>query len=113
MEVYMLPWQKFAVFDGRAGRREYWTFVLVNFVISMVINILAKQVGVIGIVGLLFSLATLVPSIAVGIRRLHDTGKSGWYMLLMFIPLLGWLAMLLFMVQPSSEANDYGAVPTL
>lgn len=113
MEVYMLPWQKFAVFDGRAGRREYWTFVLVNFVISMVINILAKQVGVLSIVGLLFSLATMIPSISVGIRRLHDTGKSGWYMLLMLIPVLGWLALFVFMVQPSSEANDYGAVPTL
>jgi len=113
MEVYMLPWQNFAMFSGRAGRREFWTFTLVNLVINLIINALAKQVGLFSIVGLLFSLAIFVPGLAVGIRRLHDTGKSGWYFLLMLIPVIGWLALIIFMVQPSSEANDYGAVPTL
>ncbi len=109
----MLPWQKFAVFDGRAGRREYWTFTLANLVINLVINAMANQVSILGIFGLLFSLAIFVPGLAVGIRRLHDTGKSGWYLLLMLIPVLGWLALFLFMVQPSEGANDYGPTPTL
>ncbi|PKL50569.1 MAG: DUF805 domain-containing protein [Candidatus Riflebacteria bacterium HGW-Riflebacteria-2] len=113
MEVYMLPWQKFAVFSGRSGRGEYWTFTLVNLVISLVISAVAKQIGIVGILGLLFSLATLVPGLAVGIRRLHDTGKSGWYLLLALIPLLGWLALFIFMVQPSSGNNEYGAPPAV
>lgn len=109
--MYLKPWMNFAKFDGRASRREYWTFVLVNMAISIVINFLARQVGILGILSMLFSLAVFVPSLAVGIRRLHDTGKSGWMFLLAFIPLLGWLALLIFMLQESSGDNQYGVTP--
>lgn len=111
MEVYMQPWMKFATVEGRASRREYWTFVLINLAVNMVLTILAKQVSLVGIFGLLFSLALIVPSIAVGIRRLHDTGKSGWYLLAGLIPVIGWLAVLIFMLQESSGDNDYGVTP--
>ncbi|MBU1107831.1 MAG: DUF805 domain-containing protein [Candidatus Riflebacteria bacterium] len=111
MEIYVQPWMKFATFEGRAGKREYWTFVLINFAVNIVLSIMAKQIGLIGILGGLFALATLIPSITVGVRRLHDTGKSGWYLLLGFIPVLGWLAMLVFMLQESSGANEYGSAP--
>jgi uncharacterized membrane protein YhaH (DUF805 family) len=111
MEVYMKPWSNFANFNDRASRREYWTFVLINMAITIVLNFLARQVGVIGILSMLFSLAIFVPSLAVGIRRLHDTGKSGWMFLLAFIPIIGWLILLIFMLQESGGDNQYGAVP--
>jgi len=111
MEVYMQPWMKFATVEGRASRREYWTFVLINMAVNVVLTILAKQVSLVGILGLLFSLALIVPSIAVGIRRLHDTGKSGWYLLAGLVPVIGWLAVLIFMLQESSGDNNYGVTP--
>lgn len=112
MEIYMQPWMKFAAFEGRASRREYWTFVLINLAISIAINIMAKQLALISIFGILFSLAILIPSIAVGIRRLHDSGKSGWLLLIGFIPVLGWLAVIYFLVQESDGNNAYGAPPS-
>ncbi|OGK05258.1 MAG: hypothetical protein A2W80_07015 [Candidatus Riflebacteria bacterium GWC2_50_8] len=112
MEIYMQPWMKFAAFEGRASRREYWTFVLINIAISIAISIMAKVVGIISIFGILFSLAVLIPSIAVGIRRLHDSGKSGWFLLIALIPVLGWFAVIYFMVQESDGNNAYGAPPS-
>lgn len=111
MEIYVKPWMNFANFSGRAGRREYWTFVLINFAASIVLNFLARQVGILGILSMLFSLAIFVPSLAVGVRRLHDTNKSGWFFLLVLIPVLGWLALLIFMLLESGGDNQYGAVP--
>jgi len=111
MEVYMQPWMKFATVEGRASRREYWTFVLINMAVNVVLTILAKQVSLVGILGLLFSLALIVPSIAVGIRRLHDTGKSGWYLLAGLVPVIGWLAVLIVMLQERSGDNNYGVTP--
>ena len=112
MEIYLQPWMKFATADGRASKREYWTFVLINLAVSIALNILAKQIGLISIVGLLFSLAIFIPSVAVGIRRLHDSGKTGWLLLIGVIPVLGWLALLYLMLQDSDGNNAYGAPPS-
>ncbi len=112
MEAYMMPWQKYAQFDGRSGRKEYWTFVLGNFAVFVILGILGYFVGsLIGIVSMLFSLAALVPSIAVGIRRLHDIGKSGWWMLIVLIPFLGALVFIVLMLMGSAGDNQYGAPP--
>ena len=105
--------QKYAVFEGRAGRPEYWYWVLFTVLVSIAANILGEVIGVTGnALGALFSLATLVPSIAVGVRRLHDTGRSGWNLLWGVIPLLGWVVVLYFTVQPSEAGtNRFGPQP--
>ncbi len=111
--------ENYATFTGRASRAEYWYFTLVAFIISFAISAVATLIGG-GIGGLLsglgglFSLAILVPSIAVGVRRLHDTGKSGWYLLLGLIPVLGTIAVIYFLVQPSDpDTNLYGYNPEM
>ncbi|MGP2569682.1 DUF805 domain-containing protein [Ornithobacterium rhinotracheale] len=91
----------YANFKGRTNRKAYWIFVGINLVISIILGIIDGITGL-PILGLLFSLATLVPSIAIGVRRMHDVGKSGWFLLIPFYNL--YLA-----IQPSDAANQYGA----
>jgi len=81
MGYYFQTWKKFATFEGRARRAEYWQFFVLNFVFSFVIGI-ACGVLKIPYVNALFTVATLIPSIAVGVRRMHDTGRSGWHMII-------------------------------
>ena len=105
--------ENYANFEGRARRSEYWYFTLVSVLISIVLRIIDSVVGSeIGIVGLIYSLAVLVPSIAVGVRRLHDIGKSGWYLLVALIPIAGaiWLLVLLC-TEGDHGPNQYGADP--
>jgi uncharacterized membrane protein YhaH (DUF805 family) len=97
--------KKYAVFDGRARRQEFWIFFLASFVVSCV-------VGWIPVIGWLISLAFFVPSIAVGTRRLHDTGRSGWLQLLALIPLVGLIILIVFWVQEGTAGqNKYGSNP--
>jgi uncharacterized membrane protein YhaH (DUF805 family) len=93
---------KYADFKGRAARPEFWWFALATFVVSAVLN------QVIPMLGALFSLAVLLPSLAVAARRLHDIGKSGWFLLLLLIPVIGWLVLLYFYIQPSGPSNEFG-----
>ncbi len=86
MEWYLKVLRNYAVFDGRAQRSEYWYFVLFNFIISLVLGLIDGMAGTMmtetqGILGSIYSLAVLVPSIAVGVRRMHDTDHSGWFIL--------------------------------
>ena len=99
---------KYVAFDGRASRSEFWWFALFTFAVGVVFSLIGLD-----IVGLLFNLAVLLPSLSVGSRRLHDMGKSGWLQLLWFIPVLGWIAMIYFLVQPSEGPNSYGEGPAL
>jgi uncharacterized membrane protein YhaH (DUF805 family) len=96
--------EKYADFNGRASRPEFWWFVLGCFVINILANIVFASW-----IASLVSLALLVPSIAVGARRLHDIGKSGWLQLLGIIPLIGWAILIYWAVQPGqAESNQYG-----
>jgi uncharacterized membrane protein YhaH (DUF805 family) len=114
MEWYLEVLKKYAVFSGRARRKEYWMFVLFNIIISFVLGFVEGLMGGTGIIGLVYSLAVFIPSIAVGVRRLHDTGRSGWWLLLILIPLIGAIALLIFMVQEGKdEENDFGRNPKL
>jgi len=111
-ENYLAVLKKYAVFTGRADRKEFWMFTLANFVIGIVLSILVK-IPILGIlvwiVYFLFGLAILVPSIAVGVRRLHDTDKTGWLMLLFLVPALGAIAVLvLCAMEGTPGANQYG-----
>ena len=100
----------YANFKGRARRNEFWMFTLVSVVISIATSvidgIMFKDVGA---VNGLYSLAILVPSIAVGARRLHDTGRSGWWQLLWILIIIGWIPLIFFLATDSDIGdNDYG-----
>jgi len=112
---------KYADFSGRANRPEYWYWVLallaVNVVLAMIEGaILAPMMGFEAFspeagqpLRLLFSLAVLIPSLAVAVRRLHDTGRSGWWLLIQLIPVLGTLVMLWWLTRPSeTQENRFG-----
>jgi uncharacterized membrane protein YhaH (DUF805 family) len=118
MNWYIGVWKKFAVFEGRAARTEYWMFFLFNILIGIVLAVADLATGTfseetgLGLLGGLYSLAVLIPSIAVTVRRLHDTGRSGWWVLVGLIPLLGVLVLLVFMVLDSEPGeNAYGPNP--
>src|SRR5690606_8388953 len=110
MEYFLGAYKKYADFTGRARRQEYWMFILFYFIVSIILGIVDGVLGI-QILGLLFSLASLVPSLAIGARRLHDTGRSGWWQLLYLIPLIGLIIMIVFLVQDSHPDNEYGPNP--
>lgn len=97
---------KYAEFSGRAGRKEFWMFVLVYLIIYVILMVIEEALG------LIFSLAVLVPSIAITTRRLHDTGMSGWWQLLGLIPIIGWVIVIILTIRPGQPgANQYGQNP--
>ncbi|MBI4962563.1 MAG: DUF805 domain-containing protein [Desulfomonile tiedjei] len=112
MRWYLQVLQKYAVFSGRAQRTEYWMFVLFNLVITVLLYVIEGLVGGPGILGGIYSLAVLIPSIAVTVRRLHDTNRSGWWWLIGLIPLIGFIVLIVFTVQDSQPGeNQYGPNP--
>jgi uncharacterized membrane protein YhaH (DUF805 family) len=108
--------QKYADFSGRARRSEYWWFFLFSLISSGVASVIdsilgTRYGGTTGLVQALVQLALLVPGIAVGVRRLHDTARSGWWLLIGLVPVVGWIVLLVFFVQDSRGENQYGAAP--
>lgn len=110
----------YANFQGRAQRKEYWMFILFNVIITAILGIIDSALsasltvgqGEIGILGALYGLAVLVPGLAVSVRRLHDTGRMGWWILIALIPFIGGLVLLIFMVLDSEQnENQYGPNP--
>jgi uncharacterized membrane protein YhaH (DUF805 family) len=114
---YLEVLKKYATFGGRARRKEYWMFLLVNLVITIVLGMVESQLGLVGALGfgmlsLVYSVVLLLPSIAVGVRRLHDTGRSGWWLLIAFVPLVGAIALIVFAAQEGEQGhNEYGPNP--
>ena len=112
MNWYLDVLKKYAVFEGRARRKEFWMFVLFNFLIALAIGIIEGIVGTGGILGMLYFFAIMVPGIAVSVRRLHDTGRSGWFLLINLVPLVGWIIVIVFLVQDSQPSdNKFGPNP--
>ncbi|MDR2731152.1 MAG: DUF805 domain-containing protein [Treponema sp.] len=115
LENFIEVIKKYTVIEGRARRREFWMFALASFIIGVIFAILA----VIPILGIIFSiasslfyLATIVPGFTVGVRRLHDRDKSGWFILLMLIPLVGGIILLVWCaMEGTSGRNKYGPDP--
>ncbi len=106
--------ENYANFSGRARRAEFWWTLLINWAIMVVLAIIG--LAVLGDAGvalyLLYALATFIPSLAVGIRRLHDTGKSGWYLLISLIPFVGSIILLVFFASDGERGpNQYGPSP--
>ena len=122
MKWFIKCLKHYANFNGRAGRKEYWMFALFSiiFLFAWLVLISGLSVGLgeqgqqsaITIAWCVYFLALLIPSLAVGVRRLHDIGKSSWWMLLALIPFLGWLVLSIFFVINSEwSSNKYGDNP--
>lgn len=106
VESVQTCFKKYAEFNGRASTPEYWWWVL--FIVLA--SVAGQMVG--DVVGGLVSLATLLPSIGVTTRRLHDIDKSGWWQLIYIIPLLGWAVMIYWCIQNPVEPNRFSAADT-
>jgi len=109
---------KYATFEGRAGRKEYWFFVLYYCIAYFALMVVDEALGTmneaagVGLLSALFALATLLPAAAVTVRRLHDTDRSGWWILIGLVPLVGDLVLIVFAAQDSRPgANPYGPNP--
>ena len=111
MNYYLKVLKNYAVFSGRARRKEYWMFVLFNMIVSFLLGMVDGATGMLdeatgrGTISSIYSLAVLVPTIAVAVRRMHDVGKSGWYML---IPIYN---LVLACTDSEEGENKYGANP--
>jgi len=115
MEWYIKVWKQYADFSGRARRKEYWMFTLFNIIFFMLSFILGDMLGLeIGVIYMLYTLAVIIPSLAVCIRRLHDIGKSGWNYLIGLIPLIGGIILIVwFCTDSQAGENKWGANPKL
>jgi uncharacterized membrane protein YhaH (DUF805 family) len=104
---------KYSDFSGRARRSEYWWWALALVLAGIVISIISRISWPLGLIlDLLLFFATIVPGLAVGVRRLHDTGKSGWWLLIGFVPCVGFIVLLVFFVTDSEPVpNEYGPPP--
>ncbi|MCW8795966.1 MAG: DUF805 domain-containing protein [Chlorobium sp.] len=118
MNWYLDVLKKYAVFSGRARRKEYWYFYLFNTIIEVALMLVDYMIGWysieggIGVLSAIYVLGIMIPGIAVSIRRLHDTGRSGWWLLIGLIPFIGAIVLLVFMVQDSKQGeNEYGPNP--
>jgi uncharacterized membrane protein YhaH (DUF805 family) len=111
MEHYMNALRSYADFSGRNRRKAFWMFYLINLLISIVLGVVDELMGV-AVIGTIYSLALLIPQLSAGARRLHDTGRSGWWQLLWLVPIIGWIVIIVFLAQDSHEGeNDFGPNP--
>jgi uncharacterized membrane protein YhaH (DUF805 family) len=107
---------KYADFKGRASRPEYWWYFLAQFILVLILEILLAATdnnSAVSVLLLAVSLALLLPSLAVGVRRLHDTDKVGWWILLGLIPVIGTIVLIVFFATPGTDGdNRFGPAPT-
>ncbi len=103
--------KKYADFSGRASRSEYWFFYLAIFLIGLILGVIDVMVGT-NALSALWNLAVLVPSLAVAVRRLHDTDRSGWNLLWLLLPVVGAIVLLVFFCSASKAPNKYGEGPS-
>jgi uncharacterized membrane protein YhaH (DUF805 family) len=113
MDWYLKVVKNYVGFQGRARRKEYWMFFLFNVIIGFVIGFVDGLFNLSQVLSTLYSLAILLPSLAVGVRRLHDTGRSGLWLLIGLIPLIGFIVLLIFFCEDSKDENQYGPNPKL
>lgn len=134
MEWMLMPLRRYAEFTGRSRRREYWLFVVFLVIGFIILGMLDTMLGLGGsasswhsasgsrvgagasfnggVLTIIFWLATLVPSLAVGVRRLHDTDRSGWWLLIALIPLIGGIVLLVFtLLEGTRGPNRFGPDP--
>ena len=104
MNYYFTVLRKYANVEGRARRAEYWYFILFHFIVSITLGLMEAAMHTSGLM-IIYSVAIILPSLAVGMRRMHDVGKSGWYI---FIPIYG---LVLACVEGNKGPNEYGPDP--
>jgi uncharacterized membrane protein YhaH (DUF805 family) len=110
MDWYLYVLKHYAVFSGRANRPQYWTFTLINVVVSLVFTMLNGLTH--GVLAPLYSLFIVIPSLAVQVRRLHDINRSAWWLLIVLIPVIGSIILLIFSALPGTPGpNTYGPQP--
>jgi len=118
MSWYFEVLKRYAIFEGRARRKEYWLFLLFNIIVEAVLSVVDLATGTFnprvgtGLLGGVYYLLVLVPSLAVAVRRLHDTNRVGWWLFVSLIPLVGAIILLFFLAQDGDAgANRYGPDP--
>lgn len=112
MNYYLDVLKNYATFSGRARRKEYWMFTLINTLITIALYILAFFIPVLFILYCLYGLAVLLPGLAVSVRRLHDVEKSGWWLLIALVPIVGGILLLVWeCTEGTHGANQYGEDP--
>ena len=103
-------------FQARSTRSAYWYFVLflvIGGFITGIADVLLFQPQYVGPINGIFSVATIIPSLSVSVRRLHDIGRTGWWLLLALIPIIGWIVLIVWACQPTDpQTNAYGPPPT-
>ncbi len=118
MSWYLEALKKYAVFSGRSRRMEYWYFVLFNIIVAVVLSLIDRLTGTfsaasnIGLLSGIYALAVLIPTLAVTVRRLHDIDRTGWWILINLIPLIGTIVLLVFELTPGTPgSNRFGPDP--
>lgn len=118
MTWFLAAFKKYATFSGRAQRREYWYFFLFYTLIIVALAVADLLLGTfdegqgLGLFSGIFALVTALPSVAVGVRRLHDIGRSGWWLLITVVPLIGVIWLLIYTARDGDPGeNEYGANP--
>ena len=117
LDWYVDAWRNFGNFEGRSSRPAYWYFALVHLIISFMCLFLDvavfRSADDVPVLSILYALATFIPGLSLSVRRLHDTGRSGWWLLVEVVPVVGQLVLLLFLVSASQPGdNRYGPTPT-
>jgi uncharacterized membrane protein YhaH (DUF805 family) len=115
---YLEALKKYAVFGGRSRRKEYWYFVLFNLIVSLVLSAIDALLGTfssstnVGLLGGIYGLAIIIPSIAVSVRRLHDIDRTGWWLLISLVPVIGTIVLLVFAaLEGTPGENRFGPNP--
>ncbi|MFJ9592145.1 DUF805 domain-containing protein [Streptomyces virginiae] len=112
MNYYLDVLKKYAVFSGRARRQEYWMFFLFQIAALIIVSILDAVLGTSPWLYALFALGTLLPNLGVTIRRLHDTGKSGWWIFIAIVPIVGFIWFIVLLATAGQQQpNQYGPDP--
>ncbi|MCX6021796.1 MAG: DUF805 domain-containing protein [Chloroflexi bacterium] len=111
MELYLDALKRYVEFSGRSSRKAFWYFVGLNLVVVIVLAIIEAIIGIPGMLSGLYQLGVLLPSLAVGVRRLHDTGRSGWWTLIAFIPFGGLVLLYFYVLEGNTSPNQYGPSP--
>jgi uncharacterized membrane protein YhaH (DUF805 family) len=118
MSYYLEALKKYAVFSGRSRRMEFWYFVLFNIIVEVVLGAIDALIGTaigvayLGILSGIYGLAIIIPTLALWVRRLHDIDRTGWWILINLIPLIGTIVLLVFALTPGTPgSNQYGPDP--
>lgn len=117
MNYFIDALKNYATFSGRATRSQYWYFVLISsliyiglIVVDLITGTYNEEVGI-GLLSAIFTIALFIPNLAILVRRLHDTNRTGWWFFILLIPIIGFIVMLIFLCIDSKEDNKYGVNP--